>query len=145
MTAPAPGRGGDAVSRVARDTGIAVLVLAGLALAAWPGRPRVALGVVGGGLLVGLSFWAIRGAVEGMLARAVEADGEEAGGPPGRGWALVKVFTRHAILAAAAYGMMVRLHLDPIGMLVGVSAVVVAAAAEAIRAGLGLGGPGRGR
>ncbi|MGE0041787.1 MAG: hypothetical protein AB7H88_18765 [Vicinamibacterales bacterium] len=137
--------GGDVVARVARDTAIAVAVLAALAAAILPGRPRVALGVVGGGLLVGLSFWAIRGGVDGILARAAAGgpDGAEPRG--GRGWALVKVFTRHAILAAAAYGMMVRLHLDPVGMLVGVSAIVAAAAAEAIRAGLGPGGPGRGR
>jgi hypothetical protein len=45
----------------------------------------------------------------------------------------VKFFTRHVILGLVAYGMMVRLHLDPIGMLVGVTSVVVAAAIEAAR------------
>jgi hypothetical protein len=37
------------------------------------------------------------------------------------------------MLAFAAYVMMARLHLDPLGMLVGVSALGVAAGAEALR------------
>jgi len=37
------------------------------------------------------------------------------------------------MLAAAAYGIMVRLHLDPVGMLVGVSSLVLAAGVEVIR------------
>jgi hypothetical protein len=45
----------------------------------------------------------------------------------------VKFFTRHAILAVAAYVMMVRLHLDPVGMFIGVTSVVVAAAVAAAR------------
>ena len=53
--------------------------------------------------------------------------------PVSRGFPLVKFFTRHAILAFVAYVMMVRLHLDPVGMLVGVSSVVVAAVIEARR------------
>ncbi len=96
---------------------------------AWrPGDPRLALGVLGGGLLVGLSFWAIRGVAAGVGAR--DETGEIR--PISRAWALVKFFTRHAILALAAYSMMARLHLDPIGLLMGVSAVFVAAAAEAL-------------
>jgi hypothetical protein len=46
---------------------------------------------------------------------------------------LVKFFTRHAILALAAYVMMVRLHLDPVGLLAGVSSLAVAAAVEGLR------------
>ncbi|MDH4066457.1 MAG: hypothetical protein OEW19_18805, partial [Acidobacteriota bacterium] len=69
--------------------------------------------------------WAIRGAVDGWL------------GPSGAGRAgaglLVKFFTRHAIIALAAYGMMARLRLDPIGMLVGVSSLALAVGVEAIR------------
>ncbi len=37
------------------------------------------------------------------------------------------------MLGFAAYGMMARLHLDPVGMLAGVSALGVAAGAEALR------------
>jgi len=46
---------------------------------------------------------------------------------------LVKFFTRHAIVALAAYGMMVRLHLDPIGLLAGVSSLGIALGFEALR------------
>lgn len=112
------------MGRIAAGT---ALVCGALALAAWGIWPRdgaVAAGVVGGGVLVGLSGWAIRGAVEGLLG---------GGGRPR--WLLVKIFTRHAILALAAYGMMVRLHLDPVGMLAGVTALVIAAGVEAMRRG----------
>lgn len=129
------------VGRVARDTALITLVLS---VAAWltrPGGPRLAFGVLGGGALIGLSFWAIKGGVDGLL-RGTQ------GGPGGRGgrvWLLVKIFTRHAILASAAYGMMVRLRLDPVGMLIGASAFVVAVAVEALRTGTGSRGAGSGR
>jgi len=119
--------------RVARDTVLAVVGMSVGALVARPDDLRLALGVVGGGTLIGISFWAIRGGVEGLLPGA----GRVAAGRRGGVWLLVKTFTRHAILAAAAYGMMVRLRLDPVGMLVGVSAIVVAALAETVRSGIG--------
>ncbi|MGE3277384.1 MAG: hypothetical protein AB7O67_19890 [Vicinamibacterales bacterium] len=133
--------GPDLVGRIARDTAVLVAVLALGAWGVWPGRARVALGVLGGGALIGLSVWAIRGAVDGVLGQPAGATGQRW---PGWG-VLVKIFTRHAILAAAAYGMMVRLHLDPVGMLVGVTALVAATAVEAIRSGPRPRGPGRGR
>ena len=111
--------------RIAKDTAI---TCAGMALAAavvWPGRWQIAGGVVGGGALVGLSAWAIRGVVDGFL-------GDGASRPSGA-LVLVKFFTRHAILALAAYGMMVRLHLDPVGMLAGVSSLVLAAGVDVLR------------
>jgi hypothetical protein len=111
-----------------------VRVAAALAVAAllWrPDHPRIALGVIGGALIVGLAFWAIRGAV--TQATTPDEIGEIR--PVLRRFALVKFFTRHVILALVAYGMMVRLHLDPVGMLVGVSTVVVAAAAAVVGRG----------
>lgn len=119
--------------RVARDAAALCVALALGALVGWPDRWRIAAGVIGGGALVGLSAWAIRGAVDGWLGAARGGEsGAASSGRAGAG-ALVKFFTRHAILALAAYGMMVRLHLDPIGMLVGVSSLVLAAGVEAIR------------
>jgi ATP synthase I subunit len=82
---------------------------------------RVAAGVLGGGLLAAISYRAIKSAVEGTTT---------AGGRPR---ALVKFVTRHAILALAAYVMLTRLRLHPVGLLVGVSALVVAAAAAVVR------------
>jgi hypothetical protein len=115
--------------RILRDAAVICLLLAGVALAIWPGEWRRAAGVMGGGLLMGLSAWAIRGAVDGLIAAGPGVGGGRRGGS----WALVKFFTRHAMLALVAYGMMVRLHLDPVGMLVGVTSLALAAAVEAIR------------
>jgi hypothetical protein len=119
----------DVVRRVFRDTILACVLMA---VAAWlwqPFRPRLALGVLGGGGLIALAFWALRGMVDGLMP------GDESGGNVrvSGAFVLVKIFTRHAILALAAYGMMVRFEFEPVGMLIGVSAVVVAAAVEATR------------
>ena len=115
------------IERVARNTAISCLVLAALAFA-WRRDIALALGVLGGGLLIGLSFWAITGTVDALVA--LRSSGET----PAKSTALqlVKFFTRHGMLALAAYGMMVRLHLDPLGLLAGVSSIVIAAAVEVI-------------
>jgi len=117
------------VTHIARDTAIATAAMAVGALLWSPGRPQLALGVLGGGALVGLSLWAIGGVVNRLTMRS------ETGGirPVSHALPLVKFFTRHAILALTAYVMMVRLHLDPVGMFVGVTSVVVAAAVAAAR------------
>jgi hypothetical protein len=112
-------------SGVARTTVWVCVALTLAAVLIRPGRWQVAAGVVAGGLLVGLSAWAIRGVVDGFL--------DQGSGRPPAALVLVKFFTRHVILALAAYGMMVRLHLDPVGMLVGVSSLVIAAGVEALR------------
>ena len=124
------GDGGAALlARLRRDAAIACGAMAFLCVAGWPGRPLIGLGVLGGGVLIGLAFWAIRGAVVAVTA------GAETGENPrnSRSFALVKFFTRHAILALVAYGMIARLQLHPVGLLMGVSSMLVAAAAEAVR------------
>ena len=110
---------------LARTTAVVCGLLTVLSAILWPGRWRVPGGVLGGGALVGLSAWAICGVVDGWLS--------DGGGRPGGAWLLVKFFTRHGILALAAYGMMARLHLDPVAMLVGVSSLVIAAGIDALR------------
>ena len=116
------------IEHLARNTVIGCVVMAALA-AAWTRDMAMPLGVLGGGLLIGLSFWAIRGAVDALIA--VRTSGET----PGKSTSLqlVKFFTRHGMLALAAYVMMVRLHLDPLGLLAGVSSLVIAAAVEVLR------------
>jgi hypothetical protein len=118
-----------------RDAQVAcgLMVVGALAL----GRPRLALGVLGGGVLMWVSFRAIQAGVSALGPPG--ADG--AGGRSGPGLVLVKFFTRHVILAFAAYVMMARLYLDPIGMLLGVSSFGVAAVVEAART-LRSAGPG---
>jgi hypothetical protein len=119
------------IARLARRSAIVCLLcaaLGGLATA----DVRVAGGVLGGGVLAGLALWALTGladALTGLAGRRETAEKRSVS----RGWVLVKFFTRHAILAFGAYVMMARLHLDPVGMIVGVTSVVVAAALEAMR------------
>lgn len=117
------------VWRVARNLAVLCLGSAAIAFLWRPDRPQMALGVVGGGVLAGLAVWALAGVVD-AVGRPAET-GEIR--PVSRAFHLVKFFTRHGILAFTAYVMMVRLHLDPVAMLVGVTSVVVAAAFEAAR------------
>jgi hypothetical protein len=120
-------RHGGVAGRLVATSIVTAGVLA-LGAVAWaPGRPRLALGVLGGGVLAAVMIWALGGVVQALG----DGMGEGDTGRVSRGFVLVKFFTRHAILAAAAYVMMVRLHLDPVGMLVGVSSVVVAVLFEA--------------
>ena len=112
------------IERIARGTAVACVVIA-VVFAIWARNVAAPLGVLGGGLLIGLSFWAIRGTVDTLMASGA--------GLKSAGFALVKFFTRHAIVAVAAYVMMVRLHLEPVGMLAGVSSLGVAVAIESFR------------
>jgi hypothetical protein len=127
------------IERIARGTAVACVVIA-VTAAIWARNFAAPLGVLGGGLLIGLSFWAIRGTVDTLISRvpsqpAPESGGAKAGesGRNSAAFALVKFFTRHAIVAVAAYGMMVRLHLEPLGLLAGVSSLGVAVAIESFR------------
>lgn len=112
--------------RILRDCALMCLGLTVGALVVWPRTLPAAGGVLGGGLLIGFSYWAVRGAVDGLLVGP-------GGGRSGRGLSLVKTFTRHAILAFAAYGMMARLRVDPVALLMGVTSLGLAVAVEAIR------------
>ncbi len=116
------------IARIARHTAVACVAIAVL-FAIVKQNLAAPLGVIGGGLLIGVSFWAIRGVVDALVR--LRSGGETGGNPAG--FALVKFFTRHAIVALAAYVMMVRLHLDPVGLLAGVSSLGVAVAVEVIR------------
>ena len=116
------------IARVARDTAIACVAIAILFLL-WRRHVSSPLGVLGGGLLIGLSFWAIRGTVDALIALQRK---DETGRNLPR-FALVKFFTRHGIVALAAYGMMVRLHVDPLGVLLGVTSLGIAVGVEALR------------
>ena len=115
------------VARVARGTAIACVVIAGI-FVLWRGG-WAGVAVLGGGALMGLSFWAIAGTVDTLMT--LRLDGEIR--RKSAGFSLVKFFTRHGIVALAAYGMMVRLHLDPLGLLAGVSSLGVAVGVEALR------------
>jgi len=116
------------IARIGRDTALVCGFFA-LVAALWFSNVAVPAGVIGGGLLIGLSFWAIQGSVDAWVG--VRSGGETAQKPAR--FHLVKFFTRHGMLALAAYGMMVRLQLDPVAMLAGVTSLGVAVAVEAVR------------
>jgi hypothetical protein len=147
--------------RFERDAVIACVGMALVALAVAGGRPEPAVGVIAGGLLAAMSYRAIKGGVDLLIARAAvsrraagregEAGGQASEGTPlmsgeasvqapvaaAKGSraavSLVKFFTRYALLAIAAYVMLTRLRLHPLGVVIGVSSPAVAAAAEAVR------------
>lgn len=140
---PAPVDTTTLLARLERTTAV---VLAGLVAATWPvwGWP-VAGGVLGGGLLSAISYRALKRGVERLGPPAdVESDrGSGAGHPfggqpdPRRRYSAARValglVTRYALLLAAGYVIIARLHLHPLGVLVGTSAVVIAAMVEAVR------------
>jgi hypothetical protein len=104
-----------------RDAAVACLALAAGALVVPGGGVHMGASVLGGAALSAISYRAIKRAVTGL-----------AGG--GRGAAaLVNFFTRHGILAVAAYVMLARLRLHPVGLIVGASSLVLAAVAAAAR------------
>jgi hypothetical protein len=128
------------------------LAAAGVLIVA-PARTDVLLGVLGGGLISIVSFYAIRGSVDAFL-RPPSPDPSPAPGPdpgpePGQparaprrpgGSAALKLVGRYALLALLAYVMIARLRLHPLGLLLGMTALAASATAEAVR---GLGRPGR--
>ena len=120
MTTPA--------QRLERDTAIILLLSA---LGGWAiGGGRMAGGVLGGGLLLAISYRALK--------RGVDAIGPPAAGQEGRPTVSARrlglgLASRYALLLLAGYVIIGRLHLHPLGVLVGVSAVVIAATVEAVR------------
>lgn len=114
------------LARLRRHTIIACGAIALLALIVDPHRPAAAIGVLGGGLLVGISYAAVAFTINAFLP--------EAGKPRRkRGLAALLFAGHYALLALAAYVMIGRLRLHPIGLLGGVTSFVVAAALEARR------------
>ena len=116
------------LERIARDATLICVAMVVLA-AFWRRDLSTPSGVAGGGLLIALAFWAIQGTVDALIQH------RSGGGMLEKKarFQLVKFFTRHAILALAAYVMMVRLRVDPVAMLMGVSSLGAAVAVEALR------------
>ena len=113
--------------QIQRDMLWVVAIMIVVATAA--GGLRAVLGVVGGALLVAVSYRAIHAGVD-----AVVLAGSARVTRRSTIWRLVKFITRFAILGLIAYVMMVRLRAHPVWMLVGASSLVAAAALEAVRA-----------
>jgi hypothetical protein len=123
-----------ALRRLERRSLVACLVLAALALVVRRGRPDVAAGIVGGGALAGMSYWGIKMAVDRLTAAIRPgADGIGRGRRQSVALGLTFFVFRYALLGFVAYVMIARLRLHPVGLVVGATSVVAAAAVEAIR------------
>jgi hypothetical protein len=107
------------------------------ALALERGRPDGAAGVLAGGALTGLSYWALKGAVNLVvrLAGRGQADGgQEPPLPAGTRVGLaVKFFSRYALLAVGAYVMLTCFRVHPVGLLAGATTPFVAALVQVVR------------
>ena len=111
------------LARFERDALLACVAMALAALLLPFGGGWAALGVLGGGGLAGVSYRGLKAGVYG------------ASGPgSGRAFALVKFFTRYAMLAVAAYVMLARLRLPAWAVAAGASSLVVAVTIAAARA-----------
>lgn len=107
---------------------IAIAAAAGGALGgiAWAG------GILGGGVLAATSYWAIRSSVD-ALVQTMSRGQADLPARPGAARLAIALLGRHALLGLTAYVIIVRLRLHPVGVLIGASAVVLAAAREAVR------------
>jgi hypothetical protein len=76
--------------------------------------------VLGGGVLIGISFVSIRSGLEDFAA----------GRRPR--WAAFKIAGRYALLGFLAYVMIARLRLPPLGLIAGASSIVAAVVIEAV-------------
>jgi hypothetical protein len=122
--------GPDFLAGLERRALVLAVVLAGGAFL-WPsGGALLAAAVLGGALLAGISYWGIRSGVDG-LTKAVS------GGTSARAGvvrSLTMLVGRYALLALIAYVMISRLRLSPLGLLLGVSVIPLAATIEVLAA-----------
>lgn len=106
--------------RFERNQVLATLVMAGVAAAF--ARFDIALAVIAGGLLMAMSYHGIRSGVGTLIGKGAKRPVLVA----------AKFAGRYALLALAAYVMLVSLRAHPVGVLAGAASPVVAVAVEAI-------------
>jgi hypothetical protein len=145
-----------ALRQFERDGVVACLVMAAAAVVVQRGRLDGAVGVVAGGLLMAVSYRAIKGAADLVVGlvppgdagdRPTRGEGDasdEDGAPAPRGPGAVvgprrraalavKFLARYALLAVGAYVMLMRFRLHPIGLLVGATTPFVSAVVQVAR------------
>ena len=118
------------LQRLWRTAVLACLLMAGVALLIFGGS--AACGVLGGGLLIGISFYHLASGT-GDLAALVGGETTRAQKRQIAGRLALKLAGRYALLAFLAYVMIARLRLHPLGLLAGASSVAAAAFVEAAR------------
>ena len=115
------------VRRVVRDAAVVCLGSAGIAWVV--AGTALAPGILGGGVLIGISFFTLESGVAAIVSAA-------SGHAPSRRIAaqtLLKLVLRYALLGFLAYVMIARLRLHPIGLVVGASSIAAAVFIEAVR------------
>jgi hypothetical protein len=115
------------VRRIVRTAVVICLLFTAIAWVWW--GMAMAIGVLGGGLLIAISLFTIGGGVSAIVAAA-------SGRSPGRqslAITLLKVIFRYALLGFLAYVMIARLRLHPLGLLVGATSITAAVFVEAVR------------
>jgi hypothetical protein len=110
----------------------ALILAAGAAIVAAivpGGGLAAAVGVLGGALLVGASYWAIKRGVGGLVDAVIRR------GDARRSIvrSLSLFVARYALLGLMAYVMIARLRLPPVALLAGASVMAIAAAIELVR------------
>jgi len=119
------------MARLERTAGVVLLVLT---LISWPlWGWRMAGGVLGGGLLSAISYRALRRGVDRIGPPPAGPAGEERRPQPSATRVALGLVGRYALLLVAGYVIIARLRLHPLGVLMGASAVVIAAMVEAVR------------
>ena len=116
--------------RLARTSAVVCALMAVAAYAL--GGATAALGVIGGGLLIGISFYLLGSGSAGLAALISGSASRPDRARLARGVAL-KLAGRYALLGFLAYVMIARLRLHPLGVLAGASSVAAAAFIEAVR------------
>jgi hypothetical protein len=136
------------LGRVERTAVVACLLMAAIGLIVWGWRMAVA--VLGGGLISAVSYAGLAagvtalttaaarvGAATASAGRAQDREGAPAPSAAAQSRSgakvLAKVVLRYALLGLLAYVMIARLRLHPVGLLAGVSSVVIAVGVEALR------------
>jgi hypothetical protein len=119
-----------AVRQFERDAVIVLAVMVVGALILRRGNPDGALGVLLGAALMVVSYWAIKGAVDLLLARRRPGGGEAPLRARTLIWQGAKFIGRYALLAVGAYVMLIGLRAHPVGVLCGVSVPVLAAVVQ---------------
>ena len=111
----------------------AVMTAAACFVRPWP---AVALGVLGGGVLVGFSYWSLKSGVAVLVDAMIATRAEAPRTNVNIRREAAKIALRYALLGLLAYVMIARLRLHPWGLLAGASSVVAGASLEAVRLAL---------
>jgi hypothetical protein len=120
------------LQRVGRTAIGVCLAMAVVALFASPSPLTSAAAVICGGLIAGASYVAIQSGVTAFVDRMVGGSSAPPRAHTFRATAF-KLAGRYALLGFAAYVMIARLRLPPLGLLAGASSIVAAVTVEAVR------------